>query len=115
MFEGNIMLAEDQKFGNASDEDAVVHNARKGKQWKEYGKGVVPYLITGSFTENQRKEKKLRKALKHFMTKPASDSKKIIQKISNAWQNIIWIFEVTKINAQAMLEVKNHFQSSLYI
>ena len=67
MFEGDIMLAEDQKLDNASDDDAVVHNARKGKQWKEYGKGVVPYLITGSFTENQRKE--IEKGMKAFHDK----------------------------------------------
>ena len=51
LYEGDIML----QGGLASNDnaDVVVHNARNDGHWKEYGNGVIPYVISGNFTDDQ--------------------------------------------------------------
>ena len=51
LYEGDIMQG-----GLASNDnsDVVVHNAKNDGHWKEYGNGIIPYVISGNFTDDQR-------------------------------------------------------------
>ena len=59
MFEGDIMLEGGAKRAHLDtkgdpDENVAVHNARKYHQWTLYGNGVIPYVISGNFSKDQR-------------------------------------------------------------
>ena len=43
LYEGDMMLQGGR--GRNDNADVAVHNARIDGQWKEYGIGIIPYLI----------------------------------------------------------------------
>ena len=54
LYEGDIMLVGGGKRKSDDDENLAVQNARKDGHWNQYGNGVVPYVISGTFTKDQR-------------------------------------------------------------
>ena len=53
LYEGDIMLTGVAPKDD-DDENLATHNARKDGHWKEYGNAVIPYVISGTFTDDQR-------------------------------------------------------------
>ena len=45
----------------------MSHNARRNGQWMLYGKGVIPYVISGTFTREQKLA--IRIAMKEYQDK----------------------------------------------
>ena len=67
MFEGDIMLEGGAKRAHLDDENIAVHNARKYHQWTLYGNGVIPYVISGNFSKDQREA--IQRAFKEYHDK----------------------------------------------
>ena len=72
MFEGDIMLEGGAKRAHLDtkgdpDENVAVHNARKYHQWTLYGNGVIPYVISGNFSKDQREA--IQRAFKEYHDK----------------------------------------------
>ena len=72
MFEGDIMLEGGAKRAHLDtkgdpDENVAVHNARKYHQWTLYGHGVIPYVISGNFSKDQREA--IQRAFKEYHDK----------------------------------------------
>ena len=72
MFEGDIMLeggAKKAHLGRKGDQDEnlAVQNARKYHQWTLYGRGVIPYVISGNFSKDQRET--IQRAFKEYNDK----------------------------------------------
>ena len=65
LYEGDIMLQ--GGLGRNDNEDVAVHNARIDGHWKEYGNGVFPYVISGTFSDDQRET--INNAFKEFHDK----------------------------------------------
>ena len=55
LYEGDIMLVGGGKTkSDDNEENLAVQNAQKDGHWNRYGNGVVPYVISGTFTKDQR-------------------------------------------------------------
>ena len=72
MFEGDIMLEGGAKKAHLGrkgdpDENLAVQNARKYHQWTLYGRGVIPYVISGNFSKDQRET--IQRAFKEYHDK----------------------------------------------
>ena len=54
LYEGDIMLnGVAPKEDDNDTENLATHNARIDGHWKEYGNAVIPYVISGTFTDEQ--------------------------------------------------------------
>ena len=103
LYEGDIMLVGGGKRkSDDNEENLAVQNAQKDGHWNRYGNGVVPYVISGTFTKDQREtienafEEYHEKTCIRFVKRDASKHDYFVNITSNNQDNVSHTSCITK-------------------